>query len=243
VYCWAVVTAFLVVVQFVAPTWLMPLFNRFEPLAEGELRDKIEAYARAVGFPLRGLFVVDGSRRSSKANAFFTGFGRNKRIALFDTLVRSHRTDEIVAVVAHEVGHYKKGHVVQGLLVAVAHAGVVFALLGAFLRSDGLYEAFGIEQRSVHAGLVFFGLLYTPVEVVLAFVLHAWSRRHEYEADRFAAETTGRWQDLASALRKLAADTLTNLTPHPFYVAMHHSHPPLLRRIEILRRHGGGGSG
>ena len=234
-WCWGFATAFLLVVQFVAPTWLMPLFNKFTPLEEGELRERVLAYASRVGFPLAGLFVIDGSRRSTKANAFFTGFGRNKRIALFDTLIDKHATDELVAVVAHEIGHYKRKHIQKSLVLGIVHMGVLFGLLAYFLGQQGLYTAFGVDQPSTYAGLVFFGLLYTPVELVLGFFMQAFSRKNEFEADRYAAETTGAWQDLAQGLKKLSADSLSNLTPHPVYVALHYSHPPVLQRIETLR--------
>jgi STE24 endopeptidase len=239
VWCWAFVTGFTLVLQFVAPTWILPLFHTFTPLEEGELRKRILAYAERVGFPLAGLFVIDGSRRSTKANAFFTGFGRTKRIALYDTLVAGHATDELLAVVAHEIGHYKKKHVLKGLALSVAHTGVLFALLAFFLRREELYAAFGVAQPSVAAGLVFFGLLYTPVEMVLQLGLQAFSRRNEFEADRFAGETTGLWRELGAGLKKLSAESLSNLTPHPFYVALHHSHPPLAQRLAALEREGG----
>lgn len=234
-YCWVATSVFSAGVQFVAPTWIMPLFNKFTPLDAGELRDAILGYARSVQFPLQGIFVLDGSKRSSKANAFFTGFGSRKRIALFDTLIANHATSELVSVVAHEIGHYKKHHILKRLALAVAHTGVLFALLQIVLTRKELFGAFGIEEPSVHAGLVFFGLLYTPVELVLSVWLHASSRRDEYQADRFAAETIGRPEPLVTALKRLSLDSLSNLTPHPFYVALHYSHPPVMQRIEALR--------
>lgn len=234
-YCWVATSAVTLVVQFVAPAWIMPLFNTFTPLEAGELRDAVLTYARSVRFPLQGIFVLDGSKRSTKANAFFTGFGAHKRIGLFDTLIAKHDTAELVSVVAHEIGHYKKGHVSKRLVLSLGHAGVLFALLSVALSHDGLFRAFGIHERSVYAGLVFFGLLYTPVELVLSFWLQASSRRDEYEADRFAAETTGQPAALAAALKRLSLDNLANLTPHPFYVALNHSHPPVLQRVAALR--------
>jgi len=233
--CWGATALFTLFVQFVAPTWIFPLFNKFQPLEEGELRAAVLAYARKVAFPLEGLFVIDGSRRSTKANAFFTGFGKRKRVALFDTLVAKHTVEELVAVVAHEIGHFKKGHIVKGLVLAVLQGGVVFWLLSLFLQRDGLFAAFGVEQRSVHAGLVFFSLLYTPLELVLSLAMQAFSRKNEFEADAYARTTTGTPERLVSALQRLSADSLTNLTPHPLYVALHHSHPPLVERIRALR--------
>jgi STE24 endopeptidase len=233
-WCWLAVTLFLVFVQFVAPTWIMPLFNRFTPLPDGALREAILAYARSVAFPLEGVFVIDGSRRSTKANALFTGFGRHKRIALFDTLLETLDPGEIVAVVAHEVGHYKRHHVVRGMVLAILQTGAVFFLLSLVLGSDGLYRAFYVDTPSVHTGLVLFALLLGPVELVLAVLLNALSRRHEREADRFAVTTTGSGARLATALKRLSADSLANPTPHRLGVVLHHSHPPVLERVRTL---------
>ena len=235
IWCWGITALFTVVVQFVAPTWIMPLFNRFEPLEDGELRQRVLAYAEGVEFPLEGMFVIDGSRRSTKANAFFTGFGKRKRVALFDTLIEKHEPEELVAIVAHEIGHYKLKHILKGLLLSLLQLGVVFFLLSVFLKHSGLFEAFGVATPSVYAGLIFFSLLYAPIDLVLSFLMHAFSRKNEFEADRFARETTGSGERLAVALKRLSADTLSNLTPHPFYVLLHYSHPPVLQRIRALR--------
>lgn len=235
-WCWIAATAFLLAVLFIAPTWIMPLFNKFTPLEGGDLHDAILAYARKARFPLRGLFVVDGSRRSSKANAFFTGFGKNKRIGLFDTLVDDYSVPELVAVVAHEVGHYKKRHVWQRTALAIGHLGAMLWILSLFLGQEGLFAAFYVSEPSVHAGLVFFGLLFTPVELVLSVLVNLFSRRNEFEADRFAAETTGGGEPLIAALKKLSADNLSNLTPHPLTVFLEYAHPPVLQRIAALRR-------
>jgi len=233
-YCWAFVTAFLVVLQYVFPTWIAPIFNRFDPIGEGELRDALLGYAEKVGFRLEGIFVMDGSRRTSRGNALFSGFGRNKRVALFDTLIEKQTVPELVSIVAHEVGHYKKKHALKGLVLATFHSGLMFYLLSIFLGHRGLFEAFGMEQTSIYAGFVFFGLLYAPIELVLQMFLYGRMRRHEYEADRFAAETAGP-EDLVTALKKVSVDNLANLTPHPFYVFLNHSHPPLLQRIAAIR--------
>ena len=234
VWCWMAATLFLLIVQFVAPTWLMPLFNRFTPLQEGSLREAIVSYAQSVTFPLRDVFVVDGSKRSSKANAFFTGFGGHKRIGLFDTLVENYSVPELVAVVAHEVGHYKKGHVLKSLVLQVAYLGGLFLVLSLVLERQELFEAFSMTETSVYAGLVFFGLLFTPVELALSLYVNAVSRKNEFEADAFAAKTTGHGEHLVTALKKLSADSLSNLTPHPLDVILHHSHPPVLQRITAL---------
>ena len=235
IYCWLVFAVFTVVLQLIFPVWILPLFLRFTPLPEGELRDKLSAYARSVGFALQGIFVIDGSRRSSRANAFFTGFGRAKRIALFDTLIEKQTTEEIVAVLAHEVGHYKRKHILKVLVLQVAHSGVVFYLLSLFISHRGLFDAFYMEQPSIYAGLVFFGLLYAPVELLLSLFLNHRMRKHEFEADRYAVDTLERPETMVSMLKNLSADNLSNLTPHPFYVRLNDSHPPLLERVAAIR--------
>ena len=235
VYAWVTVTAVMLLLQYVAPRLLMPLFNDFEPLEDGDLRNAILSYADAVDFALDDIYVMDGSRRSSKSNAFFTGFGANRRIVLFDTLIEEQSVDELVTVVAHEMGHYKRHHIPQRMAISILQTGVLFLLLSVFLQVEGLFDAFYVEQMSVYTGLVFFGLLYTPVDLLLSLPLQAWSRRHEYEADQFAVQTTGRPTTFVSALKQLAASNLANLTPHPLYVALHHSHPPLRERIQHVR--------
>ncbi len=234
-WCWGFGTAVVLLLQFVAPAWLMPLFNTFTPLADGALRDAILRYASGIGFPLRGVYVMDGSKRSSKSNAFFTGFGKFKRIALFDTLIAKHTVPELVAVLAHEIGHYRKKHVRTGMVAGILHMGAVLWLFSIFVSHRPLFDAFAMPEMSVAAGLVFFGMLFTPVEFFLSLGLNALSRKHEFEADRFAAETLGSGEALISALMKLSSDNLSNLTPHPAYVFLHHSHPPVLRRIRALR--------
>ena len=236
-YCWVAITIFSLAVQYVAPTWIMPLFNKFTPMEPGELKEAILQYARSVKFPVRNVLVMDGSKRSSKSNAFFTGFGRNKRIALFDTMIEKHSVSELVAVLAHEIGHYKKKHILQGTIISILHMGVILFLLSIFMGNPGLYEAFYMEQPSIYTGLLFFGLLYTPVELMLSIVFQVISRKNEYQADRFAAGTTDEPENLANALKKLSADHLSNLTPHPFYVFLNYSHPPLLKRVEALKKY------
>ncbi|MFC1561860.1 M48 family metallopeptidase [candidate division KSB1 bacterium] len=234
-YCWIASVVFILILHYVAPTWIMPIFNKFTPLEEEELKEKILEYARSVRFSLKGIFVMDGSRRSSKSNAFFTGFGRNKRIALFDTLIEKHTAGELVAVLAHEIGHYKKKHIVKSILISIVHMGVTFYLLSIFLTHTGLFEAFYIEQPSVYTGLIFFGMLFAPIEMVLSVFMNIFSRKNEFEADRFAAETTKTPGDMISALKKLSVHNLSNLTPHPFKVFLDYSHPPVLKRIESIR--------
>ena len=235
-YCWLATTVFTLGLQWIAPTWIMPLFNTFTPLEPGALKETILAYARAVNFAVEDISIIDGSRRSNKSNAFFTGFGKHKRIALFDTLVAQHTVPELVAVLAHEIGHYKKRHVLTGMALSIAHMGVMWYLLAVSLTHPGLFAAFYVEQPSVYTGLIFFGLLYTPVALLLSIGMHIISRKHEYEADRFAVETLGSTTAMASALKKLAVHNLSNLTPHPFYVFLHYSHPPMLERLRALRQ-------
>ncbi len=234
-YCWAGVSIFSLAMAYIAPTWIMPMFNKFTPMESGELKEAILKYARSVNFPIKNVLVMDGSRRSSKSNAFFTGFGRNKRIALFDTLIEKHNIPELVAVLAHEIGHYKKKHVLQGVIISILHTGVLFFLLSLFLGSLGLYQAFFMTEQPIYAGLLFFGLLYTPIELVLSLVLHMISRKNEYEADRFAAETIDEPSRLVDALKKLSTANLSNLIPHPFYVFLNYSHPPLLQRVQAIQ--------
>jgi len=236
VWCWGFAMTASLGLTYVAPTWILPLFNKFTPLEDGELRTALEAYANTVGFELTGIFVMDGSKRSTKGNAFFTGFGKRRRIALFDTLINEMTTDEIVAVLAHEVGHAKLGHIRKRLVAAFAKTGITFYLMSLFLDSRGLFDAFGMEQISVHAGLIFFFLLYTPLSLGLSLLSNMHSRRHEFQADSFAAETTNCPECMASALKKLSANNLSNLTPHPLAVWLEYGHPPVLARVRALSK-------
>ena len=233
-YAWGAVTAFTLFIQFVAPTWIMPIFNDFEPLGESDLRQKIRNYADKVSFAMEGVYVMDGSKRSSKSNAFFTGFGKNKRIALYDTLIDNHEEDELVAVLAHEIGHYKKKHIIKNMAISIAQTGIMFFLLSIFLNSEGLFDAFFMEQMSVYAGLIFFGMLYAPIDMIVSIFMQILSRKYEFEADAFAS-TTYKKEPMIAALKKLSKDNLSNLTPHPFYVFLNYSHPPVLERIKAIR--------
>jgi STE24 endopeptidase len=234
-YCWAAATLFILVIQFILPTWIMPLFNRYQPLEEGDLRRSILDYARSVDFSLANIFVMDGSRRSTKSNAFFTGFGKGKRVALFDTLIARHSTPELVAVVAHEIGHYKRHHIVQGIVLGIVHTGILFFLLSIFVKRQELFDAFYMSHVSVYAGLLFFALLFSPIELLIGVMMQILSRKNEYESDSFAASTTGSPQTMIDALKKLAANNLSNLTPHPFYTFLYYTHPPVIERIRALR--------
>jgi STE24 endopeptidase len=233
---WGLAALVVAALQYLAPRFILPLFNKFQPLEEGELRSDLERYAQSQGYELSGIYVMDGSKRTAKGNAFFTGFGKQKRIALFDTLLERMARDEIVAVLAHEVGHYKKKHTLQGMALGIAKLGVVLWLLSLFLDHQGLFAAFGVQEQSVYAGLVFFMLLYAPVSMALSLAVHALSRRWEYQADAFAARTTDAPRAMANALKKLSAQNLSNLTPHPLHVALNYSHPPVLERVRALKQ-------
>ena len=236
ILCWLAVSAFLLVVQFLAPVVLLPLFNRFTPLAEGELRTAITRYVAAERFAVGGIFTMDGSRRSTRANAFFTGFGRFRRIVFFDTLLERLTTAEIVAVLAHEIGHWRLKHIPVMVGLSVLQTGLLFFLLSRFLDNPGLFAAFGMEHLSVYGSVVFFGFLYTPIATLLAVGVNGLSRRHEYQADRFAVLTGTGAESLISGLKKLSVSNLANLTPHPVNVRLSHSHPPVLERIAALRQ-------
>ncbi len=235
-WAWGGITVFSLLLQYVAPTWIMPLFNKFVPLEEGELKGAIMHYAEQVQFPLTGIYVLDGSKRSAKANAFFTGFGKRKRIALFDTLIISHPVSELVAVLAHEIGHFKKKHIIVNMLLSLGNLGVLFFLLSLFMNNRFLFDAFFMKDLSVYGSLIFFSLLYTPVEWILSIFIQALSRKHEYEADHFAVSTYEYGAALADALKKLSRNNLSNLTPHPLYVFLNYSHPPVIQRIMRIRK-------
>ncbi len=234
-YCWLALTALQIFMMFIAPAVIMPLFNKFEPLEKGELNTAITAYANKIGFPLRGVYKMDGSKRSSKANAFFTGFGRFRRIVLFDTLIEKHTTQELVAVLAHEMGHFKKRHIHKMMLFSIINSAIMLYLLSFVINSPGLANAFGLEKPTIYSGMVFFSFLYQPISFFLSIISSIMSRRHEYEADRFAAETGKDPGAMITALKKLSADSLSNLTPHPLKVFLEYSHPPILQRIAKLK--------
>ena len=235
-YAWGAVVVILLIVQFVAPVLIMPLFNKYTPLSEGELKAALETYIHAQHFKMRGLFTMDGSRRSTHSNAFFTGFGRFRRIVLFDTLIEKHTVPELLTVVAHEMGHYKKYHVRYNIVMTIAINGLIFALLPLFLYNAGLAAAFQMGRVSPYAGLVFFGFLFTPVSVFVGIFASVVSRRFEYQADAYAVTTTGQPEAMITALKKINMDNYGHLTPHPFVVFLRYSHPPVLERIRAIRR-------
>jgi len=235
-YCWAAVTLFQLFLMFIAPVTILPLFNKYMPLEDGALKEAIEDYARSQDFKMKGVFTMDGSKRSTKSNAFFTGFGRFRRIVLFDTLIQKHPAEELVSIVAHEMGHYKKHHVPKAMVLSIATTGVMFFILSLFIKNRGLFDAFGMQETSVYASLFFFGFLYSPMETVLSILGNGLSRRNEYQADAFAVKSYGSPGSMISALKRLSVDNLSNLTPHPFKVFVDYSHPPVLERIKAIRK-------
>ena len=235
-YAWVAMSGFLILVQPLFTMFIAPMFNTFTPLEDGNLKDEINRFAKQVNFPISRIDVMDGSRRSSKSNAYFSGLGKTKRIALFDTLIEKHSVDELVSIIAHEVGHYKKKHNIKGIIMGVVQTGIMFFLLSILLNNSHLFAAFRMENLSVYASLLFFSILYSPIELIMSFALNAISRKHEFEADAFARESIGTGEHLIEGLIKLTVTNLGNLTPHPLTVWLSYSHPPVLNRIVSLKR-------
>lgn len=233
-YAWALVTIFTVFMNMFYARLIVPLFNKQTPLEAGELRDKISAYAKTVGFKLNKIFVIDGSKRSTKANAYFSGFGSEKRVTLYDTLINDLNDEEIVAVLAHEVGHYKKKHIIFNLIASILLTGLTLYILSIFISNPVLSQALGVEIHSFHIGLIAFGLLYSPISEFTGLIMNWFSRKFEYQADNYAKDTY-KAEPLVTSLKKLSKNSLSNLTPHPAYVFMHYSHPTLLSRIRNLK--------
>jgi len=237
-YVWIVMTVFMLFMTMFYSSIIVPLFNKQTPLEEGELRSAIQDFSNKAGFKLDNIFVIDGSKRSSKSNAYFSGFGSKKRIVLYDTLIKNHTVDELVAVLAHEIGHYKKKHILTTLLLSVLQSGLMLFILSFFIQKDSelsmaLVQSLGVEIQSFHIGVLAFGLIYSPLSLLLGLAMNIFSRKNEYTADRFAGEKYNS-ESLQTALKKLSVDNLSNLRPHPAYVFFHYSHPPLLRRLKAL---------
>lgn len=240
-WAWLVFTALQLLLAWLAPSLILPLFNKFTPMEDEQLKADIEKLGKECGFPLAEVSVMDGSKRSTKANAFFTGFGKRKKIALYDTLIEKSSREELLGVLAHEIGHFRRGHIKQRLGAGILQSAVIFYLLGLAIDPRAgfaplLFEAFGVSQISPHVGLVLFMILLEPVSRLLGIPLNAWSRRHEYEADAYAVEVTGQAQPLMDALRKMTADHLSHPTPSPLRVALDYSHPPLIERLRAMKR-------
>ena len=231
---WGLITAFMIAVQPLFVHVIAPMFNKFTPLEEGELRTTIESFAEKVNFPIARIDMMDGSRRSAYSNAYFSGFGKWRRIALFDTLLEKHSTEEIVSVVAHEVGHYKKKHIIFGTILGIIETGIMLFIFNLLMNDPALFAVFGVENVSVYGGLIFFGMLYSPVSLVTSIFTTALSRKNEYEADTYSLENTQNKEALVSMLKGLAANNLSHLTPHPLMVFLSYSHPPVMDRIAAV---------
>jgi STE24 endopeptidase len=232
-YAWALVAVFSLFINMFYSKLIVPLFNKQKVLEDGELKTAIEKYAKKVGFTVNNIFVIDGSKRSTKANAYFSGFGSQKRITLFDTLINDLETEEIVAVLAHEVGHYKRKHILFNLASSILLTGFTLFILSLFINSSILSEALGVSIPSFHIGLITFGILYSPISEITGIMMNYVSRVFEYQADNYAKETCAA-KPLITSLKKLSKNSLSNLTPHPAYVFMYYSHPTLLERIKNL---------
>ncbi|MCP4054984.1 MAG: M48 family metallopeptidase [Mesoflavibacter sp.] len=235
IYAWILVSVFTIFINLFYSRLIVPVFNKQTPLEDGSLRDAISKYAESAGFNLDKIFIIDGSKRSTKANAYFSGFGNEKRVTLYDTLVNDLDEDEIVAVLAHEVGHYKKKHIIFNLISSILLTGFTFFILSLLIDNPMLSEALGVQETSFHIGLIAFGILYSPLSEITGLIMNWFSRKFEYQADDYA-KNTYKAEPLITSLKKLSKNSLSNLTPHPAYVFMHYSHPTLLERIKNLKQ-------
>ncbi|WP_370227333.1 M48 family metallopeptidase [Mesoflavibacter sp.] len=235
IYAWILVSVFTIFINLFYSRLIVPIFNKQTPLEDGSLRDAISKYAESVGFNLDKIFIIDGSKRSTKANAYFSGFGNEKRVTLYDTLVNDLDEDEIVAVLAHEVGHYKKKHIIFNLISSILLTGFTLFILSLLIDNPMLSEALGVQETSFHIGLIAFGILYSPLSEITGLIMNWFSRKFEYQADDYA-KNTYKAEPLITSLKKLSKNSLSNLTPHPAYVFMHYSHPTLLERIKNLKQ-------
>jgi STE24 endopeptidase len=238
VYVWIVLSIFSIFMTMFYSILIVPIFNKQTPLDQGELRDAIEKFAQKAGFKLKNIYVINGSKRSKKSNAYFSGLGTKKRIVLYDTLIKNHTIEELVAVLAHEIGHYKKKHILLNIVLSVAQTGLMLFVLSLFIQKDSslslsLAQSLGAKESSFYIGILAFGLLYSPISLLLGIIMNAISRKHEFEADHFSGEKYNP-ESLQSALKKLSVDNLSNLNPHPYYVFVYYSHPTLLQRLKAL---------
>jgi STE24 endopeptidase len=236
IYGWLAVSCFQLLIMYVAPVIIMPLFNKFSPLGEGSLKNGIEQLAQRENYQIKGIYVIDGSRRSSKANAALTGFGKFKRIMLYDTLIKQMNEGEIIAVLAHEIGHYKHRHILKFIVISLVLSAAGFYLFSLVAGHPLLFRAFGAQHVSIYAALIYFSILLTPVQAIISVGTNWISRSFEYAADRYGAEASNNPEALISSLKKLSADSMANLSPHPAKVFFDYSHPPVLDRIRALRQ-------
>lgn len=235
IYAWAAISIFSVFMSMFYSNLIVPLFNKQSPLEEGELRDAISKFGEKAGFKIDNIYVIDGSKRSSKANAYFTGLGKKKRIVLYDTLINDLSVNEIVAVLAHEIGHYKLKHTLISMLLSIVQTGVILYILSLFVGNSVLSQALGANAYSFELSLIAFGMLFSPISTVIGLFMNMLSRKNEYQADGFA-NSYGLGPDLVSSLKKLSVNNLTNLTPHPAYVFAYYSHPTLFQRIVAINK-------
>lgn len=234
-WLWLGLSILMILLNMFYADLIVPIFNKLTPLENGELRDKIEAYSKKVGYSLKNIFVIDGSKRSSKANAFFSGLGPRKTIALYDTLIQKHSDEELVSVLAHEVGHFKKKHIFISMILTIFQLGIMCYLFELCLSYDLIANALGSSTMNFHIGIIAFSFLYSPVGLIIGVLMNILSRKNEFEADNYAKETYD-GNSLSLALKKLSVDSLSNLYPHPFYVFIHYSHPPLIQRLSKLNK-------
>lgn len=235
-YFWIVIAGFILFTNMFYTSLILPLFNKLTPLEDGELKQAIEAYSQQIKFPLDNIYVIDGSKRSNKANAFFSGIGKKKKIVLYDTLINNHTIEELVAVLAHEVGHFKKKHIIYSFGLSILQVGVMLFIMSLMVFNEQLSLALGGTGMAIHLNLIAFTILYSPISQITGILMNIFSRKNEFEADAYARDTYD-GEQLQIALKKLSVDSLSNLYPHPAHVFMHYSHPPLLKRLEVLGRY------
>ncbi|MCH1484846.1 MAG: M48 family metallopeptidase [Flavobacteriaceae bacterium] len=234
IWLWIGLSSFMVFLNMFYADLIVPVFNKLTPLENGELRSKIESYSKKVGYSLKNIFVIDGSKRSTKANAFFSGLGPRKTIALYDTLIEKHTDEELVSVLAHEVGHFKKKHILVSMFLTILQLGIMCYLFELCMNMEVIASSLGSSKMNFHIGIIAFSFLYSPIGLITGILMNILSRKNEYEADKFAKDTyNGNFLELA--LKKLSVDSLSNLFPHPLYVFVHYSHPPLLKRLDRLK--------
>ncbi|MDR2395452.1 MAG: M48 family metallopeptidase [Endomicrobium sp.] len=233
-YAFITAIIFQLFLTFIAPIAIMPLFNKYTPLENGQLKTSIEDYAKKENFKMKGLFKMDNSKRSNKSNAFFTGFGKYRRIVLFDTLIQKHTVEELTSILAHEMGHFKLGHIIKHMIFSFVSTGLMLYILSVFVNEAWLYKAFLLNSQPIYAGMVFFAFLYSPISLILSVISSYFSRKHEFEADAYAVTTYKHPADMTNALKKLSVDNLSNLYPHKFKVFLEYSHPPILERIKAI---------
>ena len=232
-YFWIVIAALILFTNMFYTSLILPLFNKLTPLEDGDLKQAIEAYSQQIKFPLDNIYVIDGSKRSNKANAFFSGIGKKKKIVLYDTLINNHSIEELVAVLAHEVGHFKKKHIIYSFGLSILQVGVMLFIMSLMVFNEELSLALGGTSFAIHLNLIAFSILYSPISQITGILMNIFSRKNEFEADAYARDTYD-GEQLQIALKKLSVDSLSNLYPHPAHVFMHYSHPPLLKRLDAL---------